>query len=355
MASITDRPRARLSRKQIRQRLRTARRQQARKARVARRRLQQIHDQLPKQVRTIFDPVEPVFSRPTHRRFVLLALAAILTLGGRTITNLVRVLGVLAPGHLSSYHRVFSRDRWSLPALARRHVAAVLARFVPRGPILRAGDDTVTEHPGPHVFGKGRHRDPVRSTHASTAFRWGHKWVVLALLVPVPWATRRWAPPLLVALYRPKEENLKQRRRRETPPQSLGQMVRILMRWFPDRTFVVTADGNHATHERAELAAQAPRRPTLVSLFSADANLVEPKPEYSGSGRPRVKGKDLPSPAEVVESTKRRQALKVTWYGGGQRRVEVVTGTGLWYTSGRPLVSLRWVFVHDLSGTHREG
>lgn len=100
MASITDRPRARLSRKQIRQRLRTARRQQARKARVARRRLQQIQDQLPKQVRTIFDPVEPVFSRPTHRRFVLLALAAILTLGGRTITNLVRVLGVLAPGHL---------------------------------------------------------------------------------------------------------------------------------------------------------------------------------------------------------------------------------------------------------------
>ena len=355
MASITDRPRARLSRKQIRQRPRTARRQQARKARVARRRLQQIHDQLLKQVRTIFDPVEPVFSRPTPRRFVLLALAAVLTLGGRTITNLVRVLGVLAPGHLSSYHRAFSRDRWSPSALARRYVAAVLARFVPRGPIRLAGDDTVTERPGPHVFGKGRHRDPVRSTHAYTAFRWGHQWVVLALLVPVPWATRRWALPLLVALYRPKEETLKQRRRHKTPPQLLGQMVRILMQWFPDRTFVVTADGNYATHELAELAAQAPRRLTLVSLFYANANLVEPKPEYSGSGRPRVKGKDLPSPAGVVGSTKQRQALKVTWYGGGQRRVEVVTGTGLWYKSGRPLVSLRGVFVHDLSGTHRDG
>jgi hypothetical protein len=31
-----------------------------------------------------------------------------------------------------------------------------------------------------------------------------------------------------------------------------------------------------------------------------------------------------------------------------------VTGTGLWYKSGRPLVNLRWVFVHDLSGTHRD-
>ncbi|WP_020466703.1 transposase, partial [Singulisphaera acidiphila] len=89
------------------------------------------------------------------------------------------------------------------------YIAAVLASFVPHGPILLAGDDTVTEHPGPHVYGKGRHRDPVRSTHTYTAFRWGHKWVVLALLVPVPWATRRWALPLLIALYRTKEDNAK--------------------------------------------------------------------------------------------------------------------------------------------------
>jgi len=354
MSTLPDRPRARLSPKQIRERLRTARREQARKARATRRRIERVHQQLPKQVRTIFDPIEPAFTRPTHRRFVLLALAAILTLGGRTISNLLRVLDALAPGHPSSYHRVFSRDRWSLSSLARRYVAAVVARFAPCGPILLAGDDTVTEHPGPHVYGKGRHRDPVRSTHTYTAFRWGHKWVVLALLVPVPWATRRWALPLLVTLYRPKEANLKLGRRHKTPAQLLGQMIRILMRWFPDRTFVVTADGGYATHELAELAAKTPRRLTLVSLFYPDANLVEPPPEYSGKGRPRVKGKDRPSPAEVVAGVEQRQAREVSWYGGGRRRVETVTGTGLWYKSGRPLVGLRWVFVHDLSGTHRD-
>jgi hypothetical protein len=131
-------------------------------------------------------------------------------------------------------------------------------------------------------------------------------------------------------------------------------MVRILTRWFPDRTFVVAADGNYATHELAELAARAPQRLILVSLFYAAANLVQPPPKYSGKGRPRVKGKDLPSPAEVVADAKPRQTLEVAWYGGGRRRVEVVTGTGLWYKSGRPLVDLRWVFVHDLSGTHRD-
>jgi hypothetical protein len=102
MASVTDRPRARLSRKQLREQLRALRRQQARKARVARRQLDRIHQQLPKPVRTVFDPLEPAFSRPTHRRFILLAVAAILTLGGRSIANLLRCLGALAPGHPTS-------------------------------------------------------------------------------------------------------------------------------------------------------------------------------------------------------------------------------------------------------------
>ena len=120
-----------------------------------------------------------------------------------------------------------------------------------------AGDDTVTEHPGPKVYGKGCHRDPVRSTHSFTAFRWGHKWVVLALLVRFPLSTRRWALPLLVALYRP-EKGSTASRRHKTPAELLRQMLRILMRWFPDRTFVCTGDGNYATHELAELAAAIP-------------------------------------------------------------------------------------------------
>jgi uncharacterized protein YerC len=354
MTSLTDRTRARLSPKQLRERLRARRRQQARKARAARRQLERIHQHLPTPVRAVFDPLEPVFSRPTQRRFVLLALAAILTLGGRTVANLLRVLGALAPGHPTSYHRVFSRGRWSPWTLARRFTHAVLTRFVPHGPITLAGDDTVTEHPGPKVYGKGCHRDPVRSTHTFTTFRWGHKSVVLALLVRFGFATRPWALPVLVTLYRPKADDRTQGRRHKTPPQLVRQMLRVLLRWFPDRTFVITADGNYATHELAELAARYPHRLTVVSKFYPDANLVEPPPAYAGKGRPRVKGADLPDPATVVRETPTRPILDVAWYGGSRRRVAIVTGTGLWYKRGRPLVAVRWVFVHDLTGTHRD-
>jgi len=352
-------PQPRLSRRRKKRLSREQRRQAARKAGLSRRQLERICGQLPKPVHAVFESLAPALTRPTHRRLVLLALAAILTVGGRTIANLLRTLGALAPGHSSSYHRALSHRRWPCRRLARRYIAAVLARFAPRGPVELAGDDTVTEHPGDKVYGKGCHRDPVRSTHSFTAYRWGHKWVVLAVLVRFPFCRRRWALPLLVALYRPEEKGIDgvSRRAHKTPVDLLGQMLRILVRWFPERTFVCCADGHYAAHELAEVAAAHPGRLTFVSKFYPDANLFEPPPLVRGqrpAHRPRKKGKELPAPAQVVRATTNRPVLTVAWYGGQRRRVEVVTGTGWWYRSGRPLVPVRWVFVRDRSGTHRD-
>jgi hypothetical protein len=138
----------------------------------------------------------PVFSTPTYHRFLVLVLAAILTTGRRTVTNVLRTVQYQAPGHISSSHRVLSQRRWSTWALARTLVTCLLDSVLPPGPVRLAGDDTVTAHPGPHVFGKGRHRDGGRSTHGYTAYRWGHKWVVISVLVKLPVATRPWALPV---------------------------------------------------------------------------------------------------------------------------------------------------------------
>jgi DDE superfamily endonuclease len=378
MASITRRPRKRLSPKEPQRSIgashhqraqpprlsrrrkkrvsREQRRQWSRQAGLSQRRLKRICRQLPQPVHIVFEPLETALTRPTYRRLVLLALAAILTVGGRTIANLLRCLGALAPGHSSSYHRVLSLRRWSTRTLARRSIAAVLARFAPQGLGELAGDDTVTEHPGANVYGKGCHRDPVRSTHSLTVYRWGHKWVVLTLLVRFPFCRRRWALPLMTALYRPEAQGIDgvSRRAHKTPVDLLAQMLRILIRWFPDRTFVCSADGNYAAHELAELAAAHPQRLKFVSKFYPHANLFAPPPPYSGTGRPPGKGKELPDPAQVVRDTPPKSLRNVAWYGGERRHVEVVSGTGLWYRSGHALVPVRWVFVRDRTGTHRD-
>jgi Transposase DDE domain len=55
-----------------------------------------------------------------------------------------------------------------------------------------------------------------------------------------------------------------------------------------------------------------------------------------------------------VATTVHRTSLTVTWDGGSPRDSEVVTGTGHWYRLGEALVEVRWGYVHDCTGTHRD-
>jgi hypothetical protein len=304
-------------------------------------------------VRTVF---RPVFSAPTSHRFLLLVLAALLTTGRRTVTNLQRTVQYQVQGQVSSYPRVFSQRRWSTWALARVLIPYLLDHVVPPGPVLLAGDDTVPEHPGPKGVGKGRHRDGVRSTHSYTAYRWGHQWVVISMLVKWPFTTRPWALPILGALYRPPEWDRLHGRRHKTPAHLARLLLARLIRWFPQHHFIVVGDSGYGTSETARFCSKHRRSLTLVSKFYGAAALYAPPPPRTRRtiGRPRVKGQKLASPPEVVARTATRSSLTVAWYGGASRDLEVVAGTGHWYRIGEALVKVQWLYVHDGPGTHRD-
>ncbi len=117
---------------------------------------------------------------------------------------------------------------------------------------------------------------------------------------------------------------------------------------------MVCGDGGYASHELARFCYRHCRHATLVNRFRGDARLYAAAPQRrKRTGRPRLKGRKLPTPQQVVD----RQALTpatVSWYGGGDRRVQRATGTGLWYKTGAGVVPIRWVFVRDVQGTHRD-
>jgi hypothetical protein len=177
--------------------------------------------------------------------------------------------------------------------------------------------------------------------------------VVLAVLVKFPFAARRWALPVLIDLYRTPELDHAEGRPHKTPAQLLCRLLRLLLIRFPPRTFVFTGDSGYGTHEVARFCHRQAARLTLVSKLHPDANLFDPPPPYAGKGRPRVKGTRVPKPRQAA-ATAPRTRLTVVWYGGGTRRVEAATGTGHWYKGGAGLVPIRWVFVHDATGTHRD-
>lgn len=309
---------------------------------------------LPPEAHALVQVLAPHFTNPTSQRFSALMVAALVTTGRRTVANLLRTLRQLAPGHRTDYQRVLSRAPWSGLALGCALVRFLLDHLLPAGSVMLVGDDAVDGHKGKCVSGKARHRDAVRSSHSYTAWRYGHKWVVLAVLVQFPFATRPWALPVLIDLYRSEEDDRKRNRPHRTPARIMCVLVRVLLIRFPDRTFVFAGDGGYGTHEVTRFCSRHRARLTLVSKLHPDANLFEAPPPYAGKGRPRVKGARLLKPRQAVGAAATLTPMKVGWYGGGQRQADTLTGTGHWYKAGRGLVPIRWVFVRDTTGTHRD-
>ena len=275
---------------------------------------------VPDTLQVVFSAWSAGFGETVFPKFVTLLLGALLTTGRRTVSQVLPVVGDLADADPSSYHRLFSMQhwsmrRWSMWCLARLLATCLLDTLVPRGVSDLAGDETVTEHPGRKVFGQGRQRDAKRPSHSFVAPLWGHGHRpevgrgVLAILVKLPGIRRPWALPVLVALSRHPKDNQAAGRRHKTPSDLMRQLRRVLLRWFPTRKFVFAGDGDYANHRLTRFARRSEKRLTLVSRFYADAALYAPppRPKKGAQGRPRVKGKKLPSPQDVVQRTKTRK------------------------------------------------
>jgi hypothetical protein len=285
---------------------------------------------LPPEALPLLAALAPHFTRPTFRRFSLLLAAAILAQGRRTVANLLRALGALAEGHRTDDQRVLSRAPWSGLGLGCALAGYILRHVCPTGPVVLVGDDTVDGQPGRRVYGEARHRDPVRSSHAYTAWKYGHRRVVLAVLVRFPFAARPWALPVPVDLYRSEGDDRARGRPHRTPARWMCRLLRVVLLRFPGRRFVFVGDSGYGTHEVARFAHRHRARLTLVSKLHPEANLFDPPPPYRGIGRPRVKRGRRPKPRKAVASARRRHGLTVGRYGGGTRRVSVVTGAGHW-------------------------
>ena len=309
---------------------------------------------MPKAAEPLISAFSIAFTRPTFNRAVLLMLGAIWSLRHRTVTGMLRAVGPLAQGHWSDFHRVLCRRVWSMWPLAKVLARLVVELIPPDQPVLCAVDDTNPQHKGKRVYGKGRHHDACRSTHSHIVWVWGHKWVVLAIHVRFPFARRPWALPVLCALYRPEELNVSEGRRHKTPIYLARQLMAVLIHWFPERKFILVGDRGDASHDLARFCFRHRRHVTLISRFNPQANICAAPPvQRSQAGRPRCRGRKLAAPKTVVAKAKRRR-YTVNWYGGQTRRVELVGGDGHWYRTGQGLVPLRWVFVHDVEGTHRD-
>ncbi len=309
---------------------------------------------LPPEFLTLLMPFAPLFCEPVFCRALTLIAGAILTPGRRTVTNALRVLGRQHAPHFQNFHRVLNRARWSSRKAARILLLALVQTFAPNGAVLLGIDETLERRQGEKIAARGVYRDAARSSRAYLNKAGGLRWVCVMLLAWVPWAQRVWALPFL-SLLAPSERYHQERGLRHKPLSDWArQLILQVRRWLPERLLVVVADSSYAV--LTLLAACRRMRPAVlfITRLRLDAALYEPAPPRAPGqvGRPRVKGKRLPTLEQVLANPKTcwERVTVPRWYSQGQREVELVTGTGVWYHTGLPVVPLRWVLIRDPQG-----
>jgi len=309
---------------------------------------------LPDEYNTLFNQFQSFFSKRVWRFGLVLIVGAILTPGKRTVTAVLRIMGLSQERHFQNYHRVLNRAVWSNLALSAVLLRLLLETFLPVGPVVIGIDETIERRRGAKIRAKGIYRDAVRSSKSHFVKANGLRWISMMLLVRIPWAVRIWALPFLTVLApseRYYENSLRSHKKLTDWARQMGMQVR---RWLPDRKIILVADSSYAALELLDNLLTLSKPVYMVTQLRLDAALYQAAPihERKPVGRPRKKGTRLPTLRTVLsnEQTNWQKVTVDNWYGQGPTPVEITSETAVWYHNGMPPVPIRWVLVRDPKG-----
>jgi DDE superfamily endonuclease len=295
---------------------------------------------------------ESAFSQPTWRKVQVLILGTLLARGRRTVTAALRQMGLRDASNFSLYHHVLNRARWSALELSQRLLVLLVRTFVVAGVELTfVIDETLERRWGRRINARGHYRDPLASSKQRSVATSGLRWIVLTLVITPPWAQRAWALPVLSVPAPTPEVSRRLGLRHKTVPHRARQMLLAVRRWLPGVEMTAIGDQTYSVHELGGACARWGVR--LVAPLRLDAALYVPAPpRLPGiNGRPRVKGERLPQLTQVLKDAKTAwQRVRVRWYNGRRRTLDVTSGTAVWYRIGQPVLPIRWVLVRDPKG-----
>ena len=309
---------------------------------------------MPSEYTTILTVFAVLYSRRVWQHAQILLLGAILAPGQRTVTAILRIMGLSAEKHFQNFHRVLNRAVWSSREASRLLLGMLVAAFAIRGPVVLGLDDTIERRRGAKIKAKGIYRDPVRSSHSHFVKASGLRWLSLMLLAPIPWAQRVWALPFLTVLA-PSERYYQERKRAHKKLTDWARQVLLqVRRWLPGRKLVVVMDSGFAAIDFLWRVAQLAQPIALIARFRLDAALYTPAPKGKPGqmGRPRKKGARLPTLEQVLNDARTcwKKVVIPDWYGEGRRMVEITSATAVWFHSGMPPLPIRWVLIRDPKG-----
>lgn len=293
----------------------------------------------------------PLFTKRVWHHVQVLLVGAILSPGKRTVTAVLRVMGLAHAKFFQHYHRVSNRDVRSSREGARLLLLLLVSLPTPSGPLVMGLDDTLERRRGAKIHAKGIYCDPMRSFHSHLVKASRLRWLNLMLLVPIPWAKRVWALPFLTVLAPCERYHQKRGQPHKKLTDWARQMLLVVRRWVPERPLVLVTDSSLAVITLWWRVCQLPNPICSVTRLRLDVARYEPAPPRTPrqTGCPRLKGKRLPTLAHVLHdaTTGWRTVAERGWYGEPERVVAITSAIAVWYHSGMPPLPIRWVLVCD--------
>lgn len=277
----------------------------------------------------VFDVLGPAFTRPGARNALVVFVGWVQTNGPHAVTQALVATDVARRRHWEAFHRFFSRGTWDPDRLGLLLLDRLMKLIPEESAITVAIDDTLATKKGAHVFGIGSHLDAVRSSKAVRVFAFGHVWVMLAVVVHVPFSSRPWALPLFFRLYRNKKECKKNGGPYRKKTELAREMLDLLIRWTDGRKVNLVTDAAYCNKTVMR------GLPSSVHIFGAmrpDAVLTAIPTRKAGQrGRTRKRGKVLPKPQALARNGRRPwQSSTIRLYGKIQT-VHYKTISAQWY------------------------
>jgi hypothetical protein len=262
------------------------------------------------------------FTAPTFTTFTALCAGLLAQPGPGTVCGMLAGARLAGIWHHARAHRFFTSARWRADHLGLLLCDLIVDRLLEAdAPILLAVDDTLFHRASRRLPLAAFHHDPTAP--AGRRIGWGHCWVVVGILVRLPFiGHRQVCLPVLARLWHPRDRD-------HTKLVLAHQMIRLVAARHPNRQLQVVADAAYAGSSPLGL----PARVTLTTRLRRDAALhgLPAARQPSQRGRPRRKGDRLPTLERLADlPTTIWQPATVRRYGK-TTTVTLTTVTCLWY------------------------
>jgi hypothetical protein len=285
---------------------------------------------LPSSLSSILSLLRPAFTAPSFEIFQALVAGFFGRVGEHTVCGMWQAARLAGRLHHSRGHDFFARAAWSPDRLGLLLLDFLIERFCdPGAPIRLAVDGSVFARSGRKVHGAVWHHDSSAAPDGR-GFKFGNCFVVVGLVVRIPaLGERAWCLPVLFRLWLPTPKPTRRRpspSKRPSQQKLAAQLIATIAARHPARRIDVVGDAAFACKAMAPTC----ERITLTSRLRTNAVIHGPKPAPTGRrGRPRVKGRRLGTPGEIVAAARPSEWQRVE-VAAGEAMVLVVRG--LWHS-----------------------